>query len=86
MFKIRDLKKLAVSLFLVYYIYTSKLPIFENSKIISIFIYSLKKFLSLKIYTRISILGMTLGTYSERLLRRKFNIPKDLSLLKKTEE
>ena len=50
MFKIRDLKKLAVSLFLVYYIYTLKPSISENSKIISIFIYSLKKFLSLEIY------------------------------------
>ena len=69
MFKIRDLKKLVISLLLDYYIYTSKLSISENSKIISILIY----------------LGMTLGTYSERLLRRKFNIPKDLSLLKKTE-
>ena len=70
MFKIRDLKKLVISLLLDYYIYTSKLSISENSKIISILIY----------------LGMTLGTYSERFLRRKFNIPKDLSLLKKTEE
>ena len=34
MFKIRDLKKLVVSLLLDYYIYTSKLSIFENSKII----------------------------------------------------
>ena len=47
------------------------------------------EFISFKngnIATRISTLGMTLGTYSERFLRRKFNIPKDLSLLKKTEE
>ena len=50
MFKIRDLKKLPVSLFLVYYIYTLKPSISENSKIIFIFIYSLKKFLSLEIY------------------------------------
>ena len=47
---------------------------------------TIKNFKNGNIDTRISILGMTLGTYSERLLRRKFNLPKELSLLKKTEE
>ena len=47
---------------------------------------TIKNFKNRNIDTRISILGMTLGAFQNRFLRRKFNIPKDLSLLKKTEE